>query len=223
MYKAFAGVRESSCRSFSWHTLIVISKPSVAYVDRRSQAFGGRWTRLQAFGGLRGSPFASLWWQMELLQVITSRWWHTWIVVHRPLVADGVIWKFLVAYVDRRSEAFGGRWSHLQAFGGIHGSSSTRPLMAKMDPRVEAFGGIRGLSIASLWWLTWIANHKSLVADGVVYKPLGANVDYRVQAFGGIRGSSFTSIWWQMKPFTSLWWSTWIVVYKPSVVCMHRH
>ena len=91
-----------------------------------------------------------------------------------------------------------------------------------MDTGAEDFGGIRGLSIASLWWLTWFAVHKLLVADGVVYKPLGANVDYRVQAFGGIRRSSFTSIWWQMEPFTSLWWNTWIVVYKPLVVCVDR-
>ena len=49
-----------------------------------------------------------------------------------------------------------------------------------MDSRVEAFGSLRGLSFASLWWLTWIAVHKPLVADGVVYKPLVAYVDYRV-------------------------------------------
>ena len=94
--------------------------------------------------------------------------------------------------------------------------------MAKLDPRVEAFGGIRGLSIASLWWLTSIVVHKPLVADGVAYKPLGANVDYCVKAFGGIRGLSFTSIWWQMEQFTSLWWNTWIVVYKPLGVCVDR-
>ena len=39
-----------------------------------------------------------------------------------------------------------------------------------MDRRVEAFGDIRGLSIASLWWLTWIA----------VHKPLGGYMDYHV-------------------------------------------
>ena len=50
-----------------------------------------------------------------------------------------------------------------------------------MDPRVEAFGGIHGLSIASLSWLTWIAVHKPLVADGVVYKPFVAYMDRRVQ------------------------------------------
>ena len=83
----------------------VINKPLVAYVDRRSQAFVGRWSRLQAFGGLRGSPFASLWWQVESS---ASLWWHTWIVVHKPLVADGVIYKPLVTYVDHRLEAFGG-------------------------------------------------------------------------------------------------------------------
>ena len=77
-----------------------------------------------------------------------------------------------------------------------------------MDRHSQAFGGIRGLSITSLWWLTWIAVHKPLVADGVVYKPLWAYVDRRVHAFGAIRGSSFTSIWWQKEPFTSLWWNT---------------
>ena len=91
------------------------------------------------------------------------------------------------------SQAFGGRWSHLQAFGGIRGSSCTRVLLACVDRRVEAFGGIRGLWIASLWWLTWIAVHKPLVADGVVYKPLGAYVDRRVHAFGVIRESSLAS------------------------------
>ena len=95
-----------------------------------------------------------------------------------------------------------------------------------MDPRVEAFGCIRGLSIASLWWLTWIADHKPLVADGIVYKPMGANVDYSVQAFGGIRGSSFTSILCRLSHLqafggirgsssTSLWWFAWIAVHKP--------
>ena len=150
--------------------------PLMAYVYRRSQAFGGRWSRLLAFGGLRGSPFASLWWQVESLP---SLWWHMWIVVHKPLVADGVINKPLVAYVDRRSQAFGGRWSHLQAFGAIRGSSCTRLLLACVDRRVEAFGGIRGLSFPSRRWLTWIAVHKPLVADGVVYKPLVACVDRR--------------------------------------------
>ena len=58
-----------------------------------------------------------------------------------------------------------------------------------VDRHVEAFGGIGGLSITSLWWLTWIAVHKPLVANGVVYKPLGAHVDRRVHAFGVIRGS----------------------------------
>ena len=56
----------------------------MAYVDRRLQAFGGRWSRLKAYGGIQGSSF------------------------HEPLVADGVIYKPLVAYVDRRSQAFGG-------------------------------------------------------------------------------------------------------------------
>ena len=102
-----------------------------------------------------------------------------------------------LAYVDCGLQAFGGRWSHLHAFGGIRGSSLTslwwhtwtvdcKPLVAYvvlvayMDRHVEAFGGIRGLSIASLWWLTWIAVHKPLVADEVVCKPLGAYVDTHV-------------------------------------------
>ena len=68
-------------------------------MDRHSQAFSGRWSRLQAFGGLRRSPLASFWWQMGSL---TSLWWHMRIVVHKPLVADGVIYKSFVAYIDRR-------------------------------------------------------------------------------------------------------------------------
>ena len=83
--------------------------------------------------------------------------------------------------------------------------------------RIEAFCGIRGFPIASLWWLTWITVHKPSVADGVVYKSLVGYVDYHVKAFGGVHGSSFTSLWWQMLSFTSLWWYTWIVVYKPLV------
>ena len=54
----------------------------MAYVDCRSQAFGGRWSRLEAFGGIRGSSF------------------------HKLLVADGVIYKPLVAYVDSRVQGF---------------------------------------------------------------------------------------------------------------------
>ena len=52
--------------------------------------------------------------------------------------------------------------------------------MAYVDRRVEAFGVIRGLPIASLWLLTWIAVHNPLVADGVVYKPLVGYVDYHI-------------------------------------------
>ena len=85
--------------------------------------------RLQAFGGLRGSPFTSLWWQMESftslwgqIESFRSLWGHTGILV---------------------SQDFGGGWSHLQAFGGIRGSSCTRVLLACVDHRVEAFGGIR--------------------------------------------------------------------------------
>ena len=94
-------------------------------------------------------------------------------------MADEVVYKPLVAYVDRRSQAFDGRLSHLQAFGGIRGLSCTRLLMACIDRRVEAFGGIRGLSFSSRRWLTGIAVQKPLVADGVVTKPLVACVDRR--------------------------------------------
>ena len=96
----------------------VIYKPFVAYVARR----------LEAFCVIRGLSFTSLSWQMESftslswqVESLTSLCWHMWIVVHKPLVADEVIYKPLVAYVDRRSQAFGGRWSRLQAFGGIRG------------------------------------------------------------------------------------------------------
>ena len=231
----------------------VINKPFVAYVDRRSQAFGGRWSHLQAFGGIRGSSCTRLLMAYMDRRVkpfggisglsIASLWWLTWIAVHKPLVAGGVVYKPLganvdimykplVAYVDRRSQAFGcrwshlqafggirgssctslwwlllwitslwcqmeystnlwghtgildsrafgGRWSHLQAFGGIRGSSCTRLLLAYVDRRVEAFGGIRGLSFPCRRWLTWIAVHKPLVVDGVVCKPLVACEDRR--------------------------------------------
>ena len=132
--------------------------------------------RFQAVGASHGSPFTSLWWQMDSF---TSLWWLAWIAVCKTLVADGVVYNPLVAYVDRRSQAFGGRWCHLQAFGGIRGSSCTRLLLACVDRRVEAFGGIRGLSFPSRRCLTWISVHKPLVADGVVYKPLVACVDRR--------------------------------------------
>ena len=115
--EAIGCIRGLSIASLWWLTLIAVHKPLVAdgvvykplgaYVDRR----------VHAFGGIRGSSSA-------------SHKWLTWIAVHKPLVADGVIYKPLVAYVDRRSQGFGGRWSHLQAFCGIHGSSCTRPLMA---------------------------------------------------------------------------------------------
>ena len=81
--------------------------------------------RLQALDGLRGSPFTSLWWQIESF---TSLLGHTGILV---------------------SQAFGGRWSHLQAFGGISGSSCTKFLLACVDRRVRAFGGIRRSSFVS--------------------------------------------------------------------------
>ena len=284
--QAYGGIRGSpftslwwqmdSFTSLWWLAWIAVCKPLVAYEDRRSQAFGGRWSHLQAFGGIcgssctrllvayvdrhvealggiRGLPIASLWWltwiavhkplvadgviYKPLVAYVDRRvhafggirgssfgspWWHMWIAVHKPLVAEGVVYKPLVAYVDRRSQAFGGRWSHLQAFGGICGSSCTRLLVAYVDRHVEAFCGIRGLPIANLLWLTWIAVHKPLVADGVIYKPLVAYVDRRVHAFGGIRGSSFGSPWWYMwiavhKPLVADG-----VVYKPLVACVER-
>ena len=184
-----------------------IYKPLVVYIDRR----------VQAFGGLRGLPFTSL-------------SWHTWIVVYMPLVAYvdcrlqafGCRWSdlqafggirgssftsLLVAYVDRRVEAFG--VIHGLSFARLCGLTwiavhklfvadgvNYKPLVAYVDRRVQAF-----------WWRTWI----------LVYKPSVAYVDRHSQAFGSLRGSPFTSIWRQIKPFTSLCWYTWIVVYKPLV------
>ena len=92
------------------------------------------------------------------------------MAVYKPHVADGVINKPFVAYVDCR----------VHSFGCIRGLSSTRLSVAYVDRRLEVFGVKRGLSFASPWWLTWIIVHKPLVADGVVYKPLVAYVDYRV-------------------------------------------
>ena len=194
----------------------VFYKPSVAYVDGRSQALGGRWSHLQAFRGIRGSSCTSISWNTWIVlykafggvrgKSCRSLWWHTWIVVC----------KFLVPYVDRRSQAFGGRWSRLQAFGGISGLSCislswhTWIVVCKASRGVygsscRSLLGIRGLSIASLWWqmepftclwwYTWIVVdkplvatsgvYKPLVADGVVYKPLVACLDCRSKALGG--------------------------------------
>ena len=135
--KAFGGIRESSFTSIWWqmepftslwwYTWIVVykplvatsvvykplvadgvfNKPLVACVDRRSQALGGRWSRLQAFGGIRGSIVVCKAPGGVHGSSCRNLWWHTWIVDCKPLVA----------YVDRHSQAFGGRWSHLQAFG----------------------------------------------------------------------------------------------------------
>ena len=212
--KAFGRLRRSSFAVLWWHTWIVVCKPLVPYVD----------ICLQAFGGLSGSPARSLWWQMVSF---TSLWWHTWIVVCklfggvRGSSCESLWWHTwlvvctpLVAYVDRRSHAFGGRYSRLQAF-----------------------GGIRGFSCISFWWHTWIVVHKHLVAYGAIYKPLVLYVDRRLQAFGGyfcgslafsgrwsrlqafgsLRGSPFASLWWQMESFTSLWWHAWNVVHKHLV------
>ena len=99
-----------SFTSLWWHTWIVVYK---------------------AFDGVNGSPCRSL-------------WWYTWIVVHKPLVAyvdrrlqarDGLrgspftsLWWQMESFTSLLgytgilvSQAFGGRWSHLQAFGGIRG------------------------------------------------------------------------------------------------------
>ena len=91
--QAFRGIRGSSFRSLLCHTWIVVYMPLVANVDRR----------LEALGGIRGSPFTSLWWQMELFK---SLLWLAWIVDCKPLVAGRVINKPLVAYVDRRVQGF---------------------------------------------------------------------------------------------------------------------
>ena len=103
--QAFGGIRGSSFTSIWWqrepftslwwNTWIVVYKPLVVCVDRRSPALGGRWSHLQAFGGIRGSS-------------CTCLWWHTWIVVCKPLVADGVIYKPFVACVEHRVHVFGG-------------------------------------------------------------------------------------------------------------------
>ena len=76
-----------SFTSLWWHTWIVVSRLLLACVDRRVEAFGGI-RRFQAVGASHGSPFTSLWWQMDSF---TSLWWLAWIAVCKPLVADGVI------------------------------------------------------------------------------------------------------------------------------------
>ena len=119
----------------------------MAYVDRRSQDFGGRWSRLKAFGGIRGSSS------------------------HEPLVADGVIYKPLVACVDGR----------VGAFGGIRGSSFTS-IWWQMEP------------FTSLWWHTWIVVYKPLVVCVDRHpQALGGGWSH-LQGFGGIRGSSCTCL-----------------------------
>ena len=42
------------------------------------------------------------------MESFTSLWWDTWIIIY----------KLLVAYVHRRSQAFGGYFCGLQSFGG---------------------------------------------------------------------------------------------------------
>ena len=73
------------------------------------------------------------------------------MAVHKPYVADGVINKPFVAYVDRR----------LQALSGLRGS-----LFTSLWWEMESF--------TSLWWLAGIAVCNYLVADEVIYKPLVA-------------------------------------------------
>ena len=141
--QALSGIHGSSFRSLRWqresykclcrHTWIAAHKPLVAnrvvynplvdYVDRR----------LKAFGRLRGSSFAGL-------------WWHTWIVVCKPLVP----------YVDIRLQAFGGLrgspfrnlWWQMESF--------TSLLWHTWIVVCKPFGGVRGSSCRSLWWHTWI-------------------------------------------------------------------
>ena len=172
--EAFGGIRGLSFANLWWLTWIVVYKPLVATsgdykplvadglfykpllagIDRRLQALGGRWSHFQAFRGIRGS------W-------CTCLFWHTWIVVHKPLVADGVVYKPWVA--DE------GVYKRLVADGVIY-----KPFVAYVDRREHAFGGIRGSSFVSPWWhiesftslwrRAWIAVCKPLVADGVMYK-----------------------------------------------------
>ena len=63
----------------------------LAYVDCGLQAFGGRWSHLHAFGGIRGSSLTSLWWQLLgftspwwQMESFTSLWWLAWIAVQKP-------------------------------------------------------------------------------------------------------------------------------------------
>ena len=66
-----------------------------------------------------------------------------WIVVYKPFVANAVVYKPLVAYVDRRLEAVGGL-------------------------RRSPFNSLRWQkeSFTSHWWHTWIVVYKPLVAHG---------------------------------------------------------
>ena len=117
-------------------------------------------------------------------------------------MADGDVCKHLVADLDRRSLAFGGRGNrsqafrgrgyHLQAFGSSHRSSFT--LGSKVHHRLETFVGIRRLSfttlwwhlvsLTNLWWCTLIILDKSLEAYGVVYRRFVSYVHSRLRAFG---------------------------------------
>ena len=139
-------------------------------MDRRLQAFGGRWSHVQAFRGIRGSS-------------CTYLWKHTWIVECKPLVA----------YVDRRLQVFGGRWTRLQAFGGWHGSPLT-----SLWSLMQLFAILWWYTWIVVYKPV-VANsalYKPFVADGVIYNPLVPYVDRHSQAFGGLRGSPFTSLSW---------------------------
>ena len=78
------------------------------------------------------------------MESFTSLWWYTWVVLHKPLVAEKIeIQKPLMAGVDRRSQVFGGTSGRYRAFGG-------------RGNRLQAFGG-RSFTVV----------HESLVANGV--------------------------------------------------------
>ena len=66
-------------------------------------------------------------------------------------MADGVVYKPLVACVDRRSKVFGGRLSHLQAFRGYFWHLQA---FGGRESRINAFVGIRRSLFTSLWWQT---------------------------------------------------------------------
>ena len=81
----------------------VAYKPLLQYVDShsiafgggrgRSQAFGSRGNRLQAFAGIRESLFTSLLWQM--VSLFTSLWRHSWpfeSISRRTWIVKASLW-----------------------------------------------------------------------------------------------------------------------------------